>query len=224
MFRRRVLNQSPTMERASVTVGYTGPKSSEVGIVIPRIIQTCLCSMSNCTNPDRGSVLDMENDYDAGTGCPITGPMRSPHYFHSGFLDLNLSRVVDIRPRADDVLEVNPLADGDSVSFFRAERILYHGHDIAVQWNGTAGLTIEIDGEAVAGAPDLTRLTVNKPASIQGPIPQPKFAPGRLAWRPSSTGGGSQGLNPMLAPAGKGQRPLSIFLFTVSGSRRQRQH
>lgn len=100
------------------------------------------------SNPDRGG----------DTGLPIVGPMRSPHYFHSGFLDLILSRFVGIRPRADDVLEVNPLADGGSVSFFRAERILYSGHDIAVQCNrdqySTARLSIEIDGEAVASTPD----------------------------------------------------------------------
>ncbi|OJJ85560.1 uncharacterized protein ASPGLDRAFT_45544 [Aspergillus glaucus CBS 516.65] len=157
------------------------PASSGTGVVTRKDYTDLLVQYAQLHyNPDRGSVLDLEEDYDADTGRPIVGLARSPHYFHSGFIDLILSGFVGIRPRADDVLEVNPLADGDSVSFFRAENILYHGHDIAVQWDasgeqyGAAGLIVEIDGETAASAPDLTRLTVNitrnGPPAIQRPI------------------------------------------------------
>lgn len=157
------------------------PVSSDTGVVTRKDYTDLLVQYAQLHyNPDRGGVLDLEEDYDADTGRPIVGLARSPHYFHSGFIDLILSGFVGIRPRADDVLEVNPLADGDSVSFFRAENILYHGHDIAVQWDasgeqyGAAGLIIEIDGETAASAPDLTRLTVNitrnGPPAIQRPI------------------------------------------------------
>ncbi|KAF9895339.1 hypothetical protein FE257_000243 [Aspergillus nanangensis] len=118
-------------------------------------------------NPQRGGILDAEENYDADTGLPIVGLARSPHYFHSGYIDNVLAGFVGIRPRADDVLEVNPLADASSVSYFRAEGVLYHGHDVSVQWDasgdqyGTAGLVVEVDGAAVATSPDLTRLTVN---------------------------------------------------------------
>jgi hypothetical protein len=70
---------------------------------------------------------------------------------------------VGIRASADDVLEVNPLADS-SISYFRADKILYHGHEIAVQWDATgahyskAGLIVEIDGKVVASSPTLARL------------------------------------------------------------------
>ncbi|BCR85666.1 uncharacterized protein ACHE_21124A [Aspergillus chevalieri] len=157
------------------------PISSETGIVTRKDYTDLLVQYAELHyNFDRGGVLNLEEDYDADTGRPIVGLTRSPHYFHSGFIDLILSGFVGIRPRADDVLEVNPLADGDSVSFFRAERILYHGHDIAVQWDasgeqyGAAGLIIEIDGETIASAPDLTRLTANitrnEPPAINRPI------------------------------------------------------
>lgn len=157
------------------------PVSSNLGIVARKDYTDLLVQYAELHyNPDRGGALDLEEDYDADTGRPIVGLARSPHYFHSGFIDLILSGFVGIRPRADDVLEVNPLADGDSVSFFRAENILYHGHDIAVQWDtsgeqyGTAGLIIIIDGETAASVPDLTRLTVNitrnKPPAIQRPM------------------------------------------------------
>ena len=157
------------------------PVASSTGIVTCKEYTDLLVQYAELHyNPDRGGVLDLEENYDADTGRPIVGLARSPHYFHSGFIDLVLSGFVGIRPRADDVLEVNPLADQDSVSFFRAERILYHGHEVAVQWDasgqqyGAAGLTIEINGEIVASAPDLTRLTVNvtrkEPPAIKRPI------------------------------------------------------
>jgi hypothetical protein len=114
-------------------------------------------------NPDRGGILDLEEDYYPDSGAPIVGLKRSPHYFHSGFIDLILTGFVGIRASADDVLEVNPLADS-SISYFRADKILYHGHEIAVQWDATgahyskAGLIVEIDGKVVASSPTLARL------------------------------------------------------------------
>ncbi|KAF2791678.1 six-hairpin glycosidase [Melanomma pulvis-pyrius CBS 109.77] len=116
-------------------------------------------------NPDRGGILDIEEDYYPDTGAPIVGLKRSPHYFHSGFIDLILSGFVGIRACADDVLEVNPLADA-STTYFRADSILYHGHDIAVQWDatgaryGTQGLQVEVDGVVATSSPELTRLSV----------------------------------------------------------------
>ncbi|GES58211.1 six-hairpin glycosidase [Aspergillus terreus] len=131
-------------------------------------------------NPERGGILDLEEDYYPDTGYPIVGLTRSPHYFHSGFIDLVLSGFVGIRPRDDNILEVNPLADPASISYFRAERILYHGHDIAVQWDssgeryGTRGLIVEVDGKKVASSPKLKRLTVKiskrSPPALNRPI------------------------------------------------------
>jgi hypothetical protein len=117
-------------------------------------------------NPERDNILDLEEDYYPDTGFPIVGLKRSPHYFHSGFIDSILSGFVGIRPRADDVLEVNPAAEASAISYFRADSILYHGHDVAVQWDidgsryGEAGLQVEIDGKVVASSPKLSRLSV----------------------------------------------------------------
>lgn len=131
-------------------------------------------------NQNRGGILDLEEDYDAATGLPIVGLARSPHYFHSGFIDLILSGFVGIRPRADNTLEINPAADGSSISYFRAERILYHGHEVAVQWDATGdrygkkGLIVEVDGKKAASSNSLSRLTVNvsrkSPPSVDRPI------------------------------------------------------
>jgi hypothetical protein len=125
-------------------------------------------------NPDTG-ILDLEEDYYPDSGLPIVGLKRSHHYFHSGFNDLILSGFVGIRPSADDVLDVNPLASSE-ISYFRADRIMYHGHEIAVQWDadgshyGDAGLQVEVDGKVVASSPELKHLSVELERTAPSPI------------------------------------------------------
>jgi hypothetical protein len=115
-------------------------------------------------NPDTG-ILDLEEDYYPDTGLPIVGLKRSHHYFHSGFNDLVLSGLVGIRPSANDTLEVSPLASSAQMKYFRAERIIYHGHEIAVQWDAdgshydATGLQVEVDGKVVAQSIQLNATT-----------------------------------------------------------------
>lgn len=117
-------------------------------------------------NPKRNGILDLEEDYYPDTGSPVVGLKRSPHYFHSGFVDLILSGFVGIRPSANDTLEINPLADPTSIQYFRADNILYHGHEIAVQWDadgsryGTTGLVVEVDGTVVSSSTTLSGLSI----------------------------------------------------------------
>lgn len=114
---------------------------------------------------DDAGVLNIVEDYYPHNASALVSLARSPHYFHSGFVDLILSGLVGIRPRADDaVLEVHPLVDS-SVAWFRVDNVLYHGHNVSVQWDvdgahfGTQGLVVEIDGGAQTNASaSLTRL------------------------------------------------------------------
>jgi hypothetical protein len=118
----------------------------------------------------QGDRLDLEEDYDPETGRPIVGLKRSHHYFHSGFIDLVMTGVVGIRPRADDVLEVNPLipATGrDTLKWFRAANVPYHGHLVTVTWDadgshfgGGAGLRVEAEGREIARSTTLKRIGV----------------------------------------------------------------
>ncbi|MFC0203996.1 MGH1-like glycoside hydrolase domain-containing protein [Novosphingobium soli] len=119
----------------------------------------------------QGDRLDLEEDYHPETGAPIVGLDRSHHYFHSGYIDLVMTGLVGIRPRADDVLEVNPLlpsaGDPQALAWFRAARVPYHGHQVTVTWDadGTRygqgrGLAVAVDGREVARRPDLGRLEV----------------------------------------------------------------
>ncbi|WP_244501464.1 MGH1-like glycoside hydrolase domain-containing protein [Sphingomonas gellani] len=128
--------------------------------------------------------LDLEEDYHPDTGRPIVGLARSHHYFHSGFDNLVLTGVVGIRPRADEVLEVNPLlpsrGDPQALSWFRAEQIPYHGHLVAVTWDADgrhfrqgAGLRVEVDGREVANTPGLSRIVVALSRAENAPVARP---------------------------------------------------
>lgn len=117
----------------------------------------------------QGERLDLEEDYHPETGKPIVGLDRSHHYFHSGYNDLILTGLVGIRPRADDVLEVNPLlpdvGDPQALAWFRVQDVPYHGHKVAVTWDQDGshyrrgkGLVIEVDGREVARRETLGRI------------------------------------------------------------------
>ncbi|NJD10255.1 MAG: discoidin domain-containing protein [Gemmatimonadetes bacterium] len=128
--------------------------------------------------------------YIAEAGHPDTGSWdghnsyyHSEHYFHSGYTDLIITGLVGLRPRPDDVIEINPLVP-DGWSFFALDDVSYHGHSVSIIWDrdGTryrrgAGLSILVDGRLLARAPRLQRLTAGLP-------PQP--APRAAAPRPSN--------------------------------------
>lgn len=132
----------------------------------------------------QGNRLDLEEDYHPETGKPIVGLDRSHHYFHSGFNDLVLTGLVGIRPRADDMLDVNPLlpdaADSQALAWFRVQDVPYHGHRIAVTWDADGrhyrrgrGLSIEVDGREVARRDTLGRLTVPVPRAPTPAVHRP---------------------------------------------------
>ena len=121
--------------------------------------------IAEAANPDNGS-WDGHNTY-----------YHSEHYFHSGYVDLVITGLAGLRPRADDSLEVNPLAPAEW-NYFALDAARYHGHDIAIVWdrNGTryhrgAGLTLLADGKVVAHADRLGRLVGYLGASHTAPAP-----------------------------------------------------
>jgi len=106
------------------------------------------------------------NDWDAGKG----GPERGKDYNHSTFCDLIISGLAGLRPRTDDVLEVNPLLPEGVWDYFCLDRIPYHGRNVTIRYDRTGqhyqcgvGLQILVDGEPVAAAEKLTHITVNLP-------------------------------------------------------------
>jgi hypothetical protein len=128
----------------------------------------------------RDGRLDLEEDYDPATGRPIVGLARSHHYFHSGFVDLVMTGLIGIRPREDDMLEVDPLLPtGRALGWFRVQDVPYHGHRIAVTWDATGrhfgvrGLTVQVDGRTVAHQDRAARIAVPLPRVAPPPITRP---------------------------------------------------
>lgn len=122
--------------------------------------------------------------YVAEAADPFTGSWdghdtfyHSEHYFHSQYVNLLITGLVGLRPRADDSLEVNPLAPADW-PYFALDDVSYKGHRISVVWDadGTrygrgAGLSLFADGRRVALANSLQRIVAPLGASPRRPTP-----------------------------------------------------
>ena len=103
--------------------------------------------------------------WDAGKG----GEERGKDYNHSTFCDLVISGLVGLRPRADDVVEVNPLAPPEW-PWLCLDHVAYHGRMLTILWDrdGTRygrgpGLQVFADGVPVARAAQLARVTGRLP-------------------------------------------------------------
>jgi hypothetical protein len=90
---------------------------------------------------------------------------RGDHYNHSCFADLIITGLVGLRPRPDEVIELNPLLPDNKWEWFCLDNVLYRGHIISVVWDraGTkfdrgAGLTLFVDGNLAGQSPGLGRL------------------------------------------------------------------
>ncbi len=90
---------------------------------------------------------------------------RGKDYNHSTFCDLVITGLAGLRPRADDVVEVNPLAPEDW-DFFCLDNLPYHGRTLTILWDRTgarygrgAGLRVLADGREIAQGATLARVT-----------------------------------------------------------------
>ena len=122
-------------------------------------------SQSHRGKPYIGEYLDEQ------TGYWLKGDQeRSRYYNHSTFNDLIITGLCGLRPRADNLVEVNPLLPKDRWAWFCVDNIAYHGHALAIVWDrdGTRyhagkGLTLWVDGKPVARRDDLGKLTTLLP-------------------------------------------------------------
>lgn len=102
---------------------------------------------------------------DEVTGDWINGKGgRSRYYNHSTFADLLITGVVGLCPRADDVVEVNPLLPAGAWGWFCLDGVRYHDHMLTILWdkNGSrygrgAGLHVLADGKELARSAKLER-------------------------------------------------------------------
>lgn len=92
---------------------------------------------------------------------------RSRYYNHSTFNDLVITGLCGLRPRADNILEVNPLLPSGKWKYFCLDKVLYHGHNITIVWDEDGsryhmgkGLQILVDGKVKACRKDLGKVEV----------------------------------------------------------------
>jgi hypothetical protein len=126
---------------------------------------------------------DIEEDYNPDTGLPIVGLPRSHHYFHSTYIDLVLSGLIGIRPRADNVLEIDPLLPAhpgasQRIRYFALQDLAYHHHDISIFYDEDgsryrigSGLSIFVDHQRVSGPRPLAPTRVTLPRLSRANIP-----------------------------------------------------
>ncbi len=110
--------------------------------------------------------------HDESTGrWLISGPKaeRSRYYNHSTFADLIIRGLVGVVPRADGVVEINPLVTGDAWRWFCLDRVPYHGGHLSIQWDrdGTryhrgSGLQIFVNDKLVHKSEQLQRVEISE--------------------------------------------------------------
>lgn len=98
-------------------------------------------------------------------GKPAGLKERGKDYNHSSYCDLVITGLVGLRPRGDDVVEVNPLVPEGKWDFFCLDDVLYHGRILTIIWDKTgkkygrgAGLQVLADGKRIAHSPTLGKL------------------------------------------------------------------
>jgi hypothetical protein len=103
---------------------------------------------------------------DEKTGYWLKGDEeRSRYYNHSTFNDLIITGLVGLRPRADNVIEVNPLLPDNKWDWFCLDNVLYHGKIITIIWDKTGtkykkgkGLSVWVNGKKVAASVKLEKV------------------------------------------------------------------
>jgi hypothetical protein len=108
---------------------------------------------------------------DEVTGNWINGKGgRSRYYNHSIFADLLITGVAGLRPRAENVVDLNPLLPAGLWPWFCLDGIPYHGHELTIIWDSDGsryhrggGLTLMADGQPIGHTENLGRLMVKLP-------------------------------------------------------------
>jgi hypothetical protein len=103
---------------------------------------------------------------DEKTGDWLKGEERSRYYNHSTFNDLIITGLAGLRPRADNMIEVNPLLPAAKWDWFCLDNVWYHGKIITIIWDKTGtkykkgkGLSVWVNGKKIADAGTIEKLT-----------------------------------------------------------------
>ncbi|HTM99679.1 MAG TPA: glycosyl hydrolase family 65 protein [Pedobacter sp.] len=92
---------------------------------------------------------------------------RSSFYNHSTFNDLVINDLIGIKPRADNILEINPLIPKGKWDWFRLANVTYHDKTIDIVWDKTGkkynqgqGFQVLVNGKQVYKGKELKAVKV----------------------------------------------------------------
>lgn len=93
---------------------------------------------------------------------------RGKDYNHSAYVDLVITGLVGLKPRADDQVEVNPTLPEKAWDWFCLDRVPYKGRLLTILWDETGGkygkgrgLMVFADGKRIAHSPTLSKLVAS---------------------------------------------------------------
>ena len=162
------------------------------GAVWPFATSQTLTGMANRMNTDKAKPLTdttyfrlmelyVESQYyrgkpyigeylDETTGYWLKGDQeRSRYYNHSTFNDLIISGLVGLRPREDDMIEVNPLIPQEKWDWFCLDNVLYHGKILTIIWDKNGdhykkgkGLQVLVNGKKAGSSENIERLLIKQ--------------------------------------------------------------
>lgn len=103
---------------------------------------------------------------DEKTGYWLKGDQeRSRYYNHSTFNDLIITGLAGLRPRPDNIIEVNPLLPKGKWDWFCLDNVLYHGRIITIIWDKTGlkykkgkGLSVWANGKKLKSRDGLGKI------------------------------------------------------------------
>ncbi|GAB3996900.1 hypothetical protein GCM10028807_40680 [Spirosoma daeguense] len=94
---------------------------------------------------------------------------RSKFYNHSGFADLIINDLIGLKPRADNVLEIQPLVPDNKWGWFCLDNVLYHGKTLTILYDKTGkhygkgkGFIVFSNGKQVFKGNTLQNVTIRK--------------------------------------------------------------
>ena len=106
----------------------------------------------------------------------LSPTVRGKDYNHSTYCDLIISGLIGLRPRPDDVVEVNPLLPPNKWDWFCLDNVLYHNHIITILWDRTGakfgkgkGFYIFADGKEIVSSSSLSKIS----SKLNAEVPEP---------------------------------------------------
>ena len=105
---------------------------------------------------------------------------HSEHYFHSSFNDLLITGLVGLKPREDEILEIDPLASREW-AYFAIDDVPYRGRRLSILWDRDGsrygrgeGLRVIVDGKEIASLRQMGKILARLPEAPATTSPSPR--------------------------------------------------